>query len=109
VKPVKFLGNALDALKRFPEFARKKAGYELELVQLGIEPDDWKPMTSVGAGVREVRVRDEQGIFRVMYVAKFAHFVYVLHCFQKKTQKTSDADIELVRRRYRELEKELLR
>ena len=66
-------------------------------------------MTSVGPGVREVRVRDEQGIFRIMYVAKFAHFVYVLHCFQKKTQKTSETDIELGRRRYKELEKELLR
>lgn len=60
----------------------------------------------IGPGVREIRVRDEQGIFRVIYVAKFANAVYVLHCFQKKTQKTSSADQEIAIRRYKELEKE---
>jgi len=63
-------------------------------------------MTKVGAGVREIRVRDEQGIFRVIYVAKFADAVFVLHCFQKKTQKTSKADLDLASRRYKELLKE---
>ncbi|HEX4322394.1 MAG TPA: type II toxin-antitoxin system RelE/ParE family toxin [Acidobacteriaceae bacterium] len=108
LKRVKFLGDSLEALKHFPEKAQKRAGYQLELVQSGLDPADWKPMTSVGPGVREIRVRDEQGIFRVMYVAKFQRAVYVLHCFQKKTQKTDTADIELAQRRYKELEKEQL-
>ena len=64
-------------------------------------------MASVGAGVREIRVRDEAGIFRVMYVAKFADAIYVLHCFQKKTQQTSRSDIELAKSRYKELLKEI--
>jgi phage-related protein len=64
-------------------------------------------MNTVGQGVREIRVRDAAGAFRVMYVAKFDDAVYVLHCFQKKTQKTSKADLNLAARRYRELLKEL--
>jgi phage-related protein len=72
-------------------------------VQEGRDPDDWKPMNSVGASVREIRIRDAEGIFRMMYVASFADAIYVLHCFQKKTHKTSQADIELAKRRYKEL------
>jgi len=60
-------------------------------------------MDRVGAGVREIRTRDLDGIFRVMYVAKFQTAIYVLHCFQKKTQKTSAEDIALASRRYKEL------
>jgi phage-related protein len=78
----------------------------LDQVQHGREPDDWKPMNTVGQGVKEIRIRDEAGAFRVLYVAKFADAVYVLHCFQKKTEKTSKADLELAAKRYRELLKE---
>lgn len=109
MKPILFFGDSLEALRGFPESARRRAGHQLERVQLGRDPDDWKPMNSVGAGVREIRVRDERGIFRVMYVAKFGDGVYVLHCFQKKTQKTSGGDMEIATRRYKELMKELLR
>jgi phage-related protein len=73
----------------------------------GREPDDWKPMNTVGRGVREIRIRDAAGAFRVLYVAKFDDAVYVLHCFQKKTQKTSKADLNLAAQRYRDLLKEL--
>jgi phage-related protein len=105
-KPVEFLGDSLRALKEFPESVRRQAGRQLDLVQLGKEPVDWKPMVSVGSGVREIRLRDEQGIYRVMYVAKLADRIYVLHCFQKKTQGTSKADIGLARKRLVELLKE---
>ncbi len=64
-------------------------------------------MTTIGPGVKEIRIRDASGAFRVIYVAKFAAAVYVLHCFQKKTEKTAKADLELVSKRYRELLKEL--
>jgi phage-related protein len=87
--------------------ARRKAGVQLFQVQQGLDPDDWKPMSAIGSGVREIRVRDESGAYRIMYVAKFADAVYVLHCFQKKTQKTSPADLALATRRYKELVKEL--
>ena len=105
-RPIRFMGDSLAALRQFPEVARRRAGYQLDLVQRGIDPDDWKPMSSVGAGVREIRIRDEHGIYRVMYVTKFAETTCVLHCFQKKTQATSRADIELASQRYRELKKE---
>lgn len=106
LKAIEFRGDSLDALRRFPEVARRRAGHQLDIVQHGAEPDDWKPMNSVGAGVREIRIRDQRGIYRVMYVTKFGDTIYVLHCFQKKTQKTSTADLELATRRYKELQKE---
>lgn len=86
---------------------RREAGYQLDQVQHGNEPDDWKPMPTIGKGVREIRIRDASGAFRVVYVAKFANAVYVLHCFQKKTQKTSKADLDLAKKRLSDLEKEL--
>ncbi len=106
-KPVEFLGSALDDLRAFPALARREAGYQLDQVQHGREPDDWKAMNTVGQGVREIRVRDAGGAFRVIYVAKLADAVYVLHCFQKKTEKTSKTDLDLTAKRYRELMKEL--
>jgi phage-related protein len=89
LKPVEFRGSSLDDLRAFPVSARREAGHQLDRVQRGLEPDDWKPMTAVGQGVKEIRIRDATGAFRVLYVAKFADAVYVLHCFQKKTEKTS--------------------
>ena len=106
-KTVEFRGSSLSDLREFPFAIRREAGYQLDQVQHGGDPDDWKPMPTVGKGVREIRVRDEDGIYRVIYVAKFADVVYVLHCFQKKTQKTSPADIDLAAKRYRDLVKEL--
>jgi phage-related protein len=76
-------------------------------VQHGRDPDDWKPMGSVGSGVREIRIQEDGDAFRVMYVTKLGDAIYVLHCFQKKTQKTSKNDLALATRRYRELVKEL--
>jgi phage-related protein len=98
-RPVEFRGSALDDLRAFPAAARREAGYQLDQVQRGREPDDWKPMNTVGRGVREIRIRDAAGAFRVLYVAKFDDAVYVLHCFQKKTQKTSKADLNLAAQR----------
>jgi phage-related protein len=106
-KPVEFRGSALDDLRAFPEAARREAGYQLDRVQHGREPDDWKPMNTVDRGVREIRIRDAAGVFRIMYVAKFDDAVYVLHCFQKKTQKTNKVDLNLAAQRYRDLLKEL--
>ena len=106
-KPVEFRGTALDDLRTFPLTARREAGYQLDQVQHGQAPDDWKPMSTVGQGVKEIRIRDASGAFRVIYVAKFADAVYVLHCFQKKTEKTSKADLDLAAKRYRDLLKEL--
>jgi phage-related protein len=70
-KPVEFRGSALDDLRGFPQAARREAGYQLDQIQRGREPDDWKPMNTVGRGVREIRIRDAAGAFRVLYVAKF--------------------------------------
>lgn len=102
-KPVEFLGSALSDLRDFPLSARREAGYQIDKVQHGEEPDDWKPMATVGAGVQEIRIRDEAGAFRIIYLAKLKGAVYVLHCFQKKTQRTSAQDIALANKRYNEL------
>lgn len=84
-----------------PAGIRHDIGLELMRVQFGGEPKDFKPMPSVGAGVYEIRVRDAVGAYRAMYVAKFEAAIYVLHAFQKKTQQTAKADIELGKARYR--------
>ena len=107
LKPIEFLGGSLDDLRAFPVTARREAGHQLDQVQSGQEPDDWKPMNTVGQGVKEIRLRDVSGAFRIIYVAKLVDAVYVLHCFQKKTEKTSKADIDLAAKRYRDLLKEL--
>ena len=103
MKPIAFQGTSLDDLRAFPETARREAGHQLDQVQRGLEPDDWKPMPSVGPGVREVRVRDEAGAFRVIYTATRPEAVHVLHAFQKKTQATAKRDLDLARARLREL------
>ncbi len=98
VKPLKFVGSTLDDLRNFPEEARRTAGFELRAIQNGLEPCDWKPMHSIGPGVNEIRIH-VLGEWRVIYVAKLSEAVYVLHAFQKKSQKTNKNDIELARKR----------
>jgi phage-related protein len=106
-KPVEFRGSSLDDLRAFPLPVRREAGHQLDQVQHGQEPDDWKSMNTIGQGVKEIRIRDAAGAFRVIYVAKLADAIYVLHCFQKKTEKTSKTDLDLAGKRYRDLLKEL--
>jgi phage-related protein len=102
VKPIAFLGGSLDDLRGFPAGTRREAGYQLDRVQRGLDPDDWRPLLSIGTGVREIRVRERAGAFRVIYVATVADVVYVLHAFQKKTEQTAKRDIDLAASRLRE-------
>jgi len=97
-----WLGDSLQRIRSFPAQAQHEAGYQLERVQAGVEPTDWKPMPSVGPGVQELRVR-AAGAFRVLYVARFTEAVYVLHAFQKKSNKTARLDVEAARRRFNAL------
>jgi phage-related protein len=101
---LEFLGTSRQDLRSWPREARQEAGYQLGKVQEGKEPNDWKPMPTVGAGVKEIRVHDEHGAFRVFYVTKVANVIYVLHCFQKKSDKTSQMDIKIGKNRYKLLE-----
>ena len=102
MKPIVFLGGSLDDLRGFPADARREVGYQLDRAQRGLDPDDWRPMRSIGAGVREIRVRERAGAFRVIYVATFADAVYVLHASQKKTRQTARRDLDLAASRLRE-------
>ncbi|OYY75154.1 MAG: hypothetical protein B7Y40_01655 [Gammaproteobacteria bacterium 28-57-27] len=104
MKTLRFIGSSLDDLRDFPAEARRQVGFELDAVQRGMMPSDFKPMPTVGAGVYEIRVH-VLGEWRVMYVARFEQSVYVLHAFQKKTQRTRKEDLELAARRYRDLER----
>lgn len=101
MKPLEFLGSSRDDLAAMPAGVRHDIGLELMRVQFGGTPADFKPMPAVGAGAYEIRVRDASGAWRAIYVAKFEAAVYVLHAFQKKTQQTAKADIDLARVRYR--------
>jgi len=100
-KEIRWVGSAYDDLLSFPKDARKEAGFQLGKVQAGLEPTDWKPFDAVGAGTREIRIRDASGAYRVMYVAKFEEAIYVLHCFQKKAQATSKQDQTITAARYK--------
>jgi phage-related protein len=100
MKAITWMGTSKDGLIAFPADARRDAGYQLELVQRGEEPCDWKPMSSIGLGVKEIRVRDDSSEFRVVYLATRPECIYVLHCFHKKTRKTAKRDVQLARKRF---------
>jgi phage-related protein len=106
-KPVEFHGSALEDLRAFPKAARQSAGYQIDRVQRSEEPHDWKPLKTIGPGVREIRIREDGGAFRIVYLAVLQDAVHVLHCFEKKSGKISRADVSLGPKRYRELMKEI--
>jgi phage-related protein len=103
MKPLRFIGDSLKRLRDLPAEARQDVGYQLDKVQRGKQPDDFKPMPTIGAGVEEIRVRDETGAYRVIYFARLTEAVFVLHVFQKKAQATSIRDIGLARDRFTQL------
>jgi len=106
MKPLKFHPDAIKSIRLFPEEARKEAGFQLDRVQRGEQPDDFKPFPTIGPGVEELRIRDESGAFRVIYTARFPEAVYAIHAFQKKARKTAQADIDLAKARYQALLKD---
>lgn len=103
MKPILFAGDSLKRLREFPEEARQDVGYQLDRVQRGLAPNDSKPMPTVGHGVEEIRVWEDSGTYRVIYTARMADAVYVLHAFQKKTQATPKHDLELAKQRYMDI------
>jgi len=105
-KPIYWVGSSLKDLLALPNEVKKDAGYQLHRVQNGLEPENWKPFQEVGSGVKEIRIYDENGAFRVIYVAKFSEKIYVLHAFQKKTQKTNQNDINIAKTRYKSIKSE---
>lgn len=102
-KDIEFEGSSLADLRKWPDRVKTRAGHQLDRVQQGRDPEDWKPFKTVGSGVLEIRIAEEDGQYRVMYVQITRSAVHVLHCFQKKGRKTSRPDVELARKRYREL------
>ena len=103
MKSVSFLGDSLKRLREFPEDAKQDAGYQLDKIQNGLQPDDFKPIPTVGKGVEELRIWDDSGTYRVIYTARLQEIVYVLHAFQKKTQATSKKDIDIAKTRWIDL------
>ena len=102
-KTIKWVGSSLEDLRDFPPLAKQRAGYQLQSLEQGDEPDDWKPMPSVGKGVQEIRIACDQGAFRVFYVVNRPEAIYVLHAFRKTTQKTEKRDLDLGKARYKSL------
>src|SRR5216683_6979129 len=107
-EPLIWLGDSRDTIRAFPDDVRQRVGFQLWRVQRGLEPNDWKPMPSVGLGVQEIRIHTGTE-HRVLYVAKFAEAVYVLHAFEKRTRRTPQADLDLARQRLRLLVKQRTR
>ena len=102
MKQLLWTGNSYKVLTAFPKEAKQAAGFQLQLIQQGHDPDDWKPMQSIGANVREIRVH-VTGEHRIIYLAKFEEGVYILHAFQKKMQKTAKKDLDIARARFRDV------
>ena len=92
----------MEVLREFPPSVKRESGYELDKLQRGLDPKDWKAMPSIGPGVREIRIR-MNGAWRVIYTANRADVVYVLHAFQKKTQRTTMQDIGAIKSSLKEL------
>ena len=105
MKTLKFIGSSLVDLASFPDKARRQAGFELWQVQCGLMPSDFKPMLGAGAGAYEIRIH-VRGEWRVIYVARFASSIYVLHAFHKKTQKTRQEDMDIAKRRYKQIQEQ---
>ena len=104
MKPITFLGDSLEIIRAFPDLAKSRIGRELRRVEMGMQPVDFKPMPSIGRGVEELRVRDENGnAYRVIFIARFEDSVFVLHAFVKKTQATPKRDLDLAKARLRDL------
>jgi len=99
-KSIYWIGSSYNDLLEFPVDAKQEAGYQLHRIQNGLEPENWKPFSSVGAGVKEIRISDDGKAYRVMYVAKFKDKIYVLHAFNKKSQKTSSNDVKITKTRF---------
>jgi phage-related protein len=106
VKPVTFLGDSLKVLRGFPDDARRDAGFQIDRLQRGLQPDDFKPMPDVGKGVEELRIWSDAGIYRVIYIARLADAVYVRHAFQKTAEKTPKKEIDIAAKRLRDLLKD---
>ncbi len=102
-KSIYWVGSSLKDLLDLPNEVKREAGYQLHRVQNGLEPENWKPFQEVGSSVKEIRIYDQGGAFRVMYIAKFSEKIYVLHAFQKKTQKTNQNDINIAKTRYKSI------
>lgn len=100
---IEWHGSSKADLMEFPDDAKSEAGYQLRRVQDGKDPSNWKPMATVGQGVREIRITEPSGAFRVLYVANVNGKLHVLHAFQKKTQKTPKRDIALAKDRFNEI------
>ena len=103
VKALFWLGSSRDDVRGFPAEPRRAIGHELYQVQQGLQASSWKPMTTVGTGVVELRVQVERA-FRVLYVAKFDEGIYVLHAFEKRTRRTRQTDVAVARKRLKDLE-----
>jgi len=102
MKPIEFCGRSLATIRAFPTDVKREAGHQLDRVQRGLDPIDWKPMPNLGAGIKEIRLSGD-GQYRVIYLAAFEHKVVVLHAFQKKSRKTGKSDVRAVQRALKDL------
>ena len=96
MKSIEFHGHSLETIRKFPLVVTREIGYQLDRLQRGLNPVDWKPMPTVGKGVREMRIH-RHGQYRVIFVTNVADSILVLHAFKKKAAKTARVDINQAR------------
>lgn len=106
MRRIVWMGSSFDDLRQFPEDVRRDAGFQLYRLQSGLEAADWKAMPQLGRGVEEIRLRHFSGAYRVIYLARFAEAIYVLHCFNKKTRRTAEHEKQIIRNRLQVIQQE---
>jgi phage-related protein len=92
-------GDSKEVISSFPDSAKYNLGFDLRLLQQGQQPTDYRPMTSVGPGVFELRDQDERAWYRVIYLSRVRGVIHVLHCFEKRSRETPMRDINTARQR----------
>jgi len=102
-----FLGDSFDLISGFPNGVKRNLGHGIRCVQAGVAPPDSKAITTIGLGVYELRDSDKATWYRVIYLKKIENTVYILHCFSKKSRKTSMKDLRTAQLRLKALHKEL--
>lgn len=103
MKGVEFIADTLSVIRSFSKNVKRDIGYQIDRLQRGLDPDDWKPMKTIGTGVREIRVRDTDGIYRTIYFTKKEKHICILHAFKKKTNKTSKKDLDIAKNRFKDI------
>jgi phage-related protein len=101
-------GDSKEVISSFPDAVRSNLGFDLRLLQEGQQPTDYRPMSSVGPGVFELRDQDERAWYRVIYLSRVHGVIHVLHCFEKRSRETPMREINTARQRLKAVQTRMI-